>query len=555
MYRKFKKSGTTSAQQITLQRRRWKRPWETINLRVTRSALIATSSRIGDIEVAALLLLDGGGIVVDVVLGNLEDDDGGDDDDDDDDEESAATTSTAGNSTNSHSISVISSPLPPTLNCQRGFTLLMIFVLGLLVSPKLKAFKAPASLSDGLEAVWVGSFPADVETMAVHHLREWGVELHSFHDIHCDENESAATVAEWLHRQTGYPALAEHTTLEIGDDYFVSPVDDRADALLAKLATSSGVATFSSTVAFHDGTRCKTANASVTVVLQLAKVSTALCSKTEAIHSLTMTLAEDSEFVSQYSHFVFEWFEHRRQRALTPRRRYTGAALLRERIRDAARVLPNGDVDVSSFVGSSVDVQLLDACAEETISRLDVGAITKILTTGASGQQFALPIARQLSVPLVCARRENQIQTQKLSSPLGRVAYADSVDVTYQSKHFGPGQQLFVPQHLFSANDNVLVVDDFLASGSCQEAMLRLVARAGATPFALAVLIEKKFERARDFLAGYDIPVISLATILSVDNNYIDLEEPPPEKMRRNQQQLQTRGTSVVWVSTTTTTT
>ena len=94
---------------------------------------------------------------------------------------------------------------------------------------------------------------------------------------------------------------------------------------------------------------------------------------------------------------TFEFFEARRERALAgPRPAAPGAEAFRERLRNEARVLTNGNVDVSAFVGSVVDVALLDEAAAELRRRLgpDVtDAATKILTTGVSGQQLALPLA------------------------------------------------------------------------------------------------------------------------------------------------------------------
>ena len=112
-----------------------------------------------------------------------------------------------------------------------------------------------------------------------------------------------------------------------------------------------------------------------------------------------------------------------------------------------------------------------------------------------------------------------------VANAMGRRAYADALDVTYKSKHYGPGQQLYLPRDALSEDDVVLVVDDFLASGSCQEAMFRLVARAGARPAGLAVLVEKTFDGGRDFLSAWPVPVASLAAIVSVDNGYIELLE------------------------------
>ena len=117
---------------------------------------------------------------------------------------------------------------------------------------------------------------------------------------------------------------------------------------------------------------------------------------------------EDPREDKAVADLTFEFFEARRERALAgPRPAAPGAEAFRERLRNEARVLTNGNVDVSAFVGSVVDVALLDEAAAELRRRLgpDVtDAATKILTTGVSGQQLALPLARLMSVPLVaCA--------------------------------------------------------------------------------------------------------------------------------------------------------
>jgi adenine/guanine phosphoribosyltransferase-like PRPP-binding protein len=81
----------------------------------------------------------------------------------------------------------------------------------------------------------------------------------------------------------------------------------------------------------------------------------------------------------------------------------------------------------------------LDEAAAELRRRLgpDVtDAATKILTTGVSGQQLALPLARLMSVPLVACRRE-AAGAGAVANAMGRGAYADALDVTYRSKLCG----------------------------------------------------------------------------------------------------------------------
>ena len=169
--------------------------------------------------------------------------------------------------------------------------------------------------------------------------------------------------------------------------------------------------------------------------MESADVLTAGITRTEAFQALLMALINDERAAAAAPGLKFEFFEFRRERAISAPPVLTGAAQLRERLRNDARVLSNGNVDVSAFVGSNVDVALLDDAAAELHRRLGplvTDHVTKILTTGASGQQIALPLARFMSVPLVVCRREVEDASDKdLSAPLGRVAYADAVDVTY----------------------------------------------------------------------------------------------------------------------------
>ena len=383
-------------------------------------------------------------------------------------------------------------------------------------------------------------------------LREFGVEQAlNVDDVEIsdgDEEAQALERAAYVSEATGLPCVAEFTVLEVealeagarellpraAAAYRVPNVEEaQTTRLLERLATVSPGerrTRFVACCAFHDAARNASlaARAETRCDLRSATALTAMTARTEAFQGVLQALCEDPREDKAADDLTFEFFEARRERALAgPRPAAPGAEAFRERLRNEARVLTNGNVDVSAFVGSVVDVALLDEAAAELRRRLgpDVtDAATKILTTGVSGQQLALPLARLMSVPLVACRRE-AAGAGAVANALGNGAYADALDVTYRSKHYGPGQQLYLPRDALSEDDVVLVVDDFLASGSCQEAMFRLVARAGARPAGLAVLVEKTFDGGRDFLSAWPVPVASLAAIVSVDNGYIELLE------------------------------
>mmetsp|Transcript_3416 Transcript_3416/g.4785 ORF Transcript_3416/g.4785 Transcript_3416/m.4785 type:complete len:444 (+) Transcript_3416:418-1749(+) len=416
----------------------------------------------------------------------------------------------------------------------------------------------------GCHMAWIGAVSSGVETTVRHQLRDYGGELLLNVDDILDQQESrtsdeadpdsteyvpksstelALATARYLYNKSKTASLAERTILIVdalsgsssrptsstmlpraAAAYRAERIDAKAEKLLARLAAvspPSRKARFQSGAAIvlandNGGMIEAIASSEVAAELRFASRHIAAISRTDAIQAV----------LKKTTRLQFIHFETRRDVAVGQEARSRhGAARLKERIKEDARVLPNGNVDVSAFVGQYVDVTLLDDCALDFVAQLGpelADSVTKVLTTGTSGQQLALPLARTLNVPLVCARRDN---LELSTSPLGRVAYADSLEVTYQSKHYGPGQQLFLPRASMTSTDGVLIVDDFLASGSCQEAMFRLCHKAQATPLALCVLIEKSYEGGRDFLSGYQLPVLSLATISSVTDGYITLKD------------------------------
>lgn len=186
---------------------------------------------------------------------------------------------------------------------------------------------------------------------------------------------------------------------------------------------------------------------------------------------------------------------------------------LRDRVLKEGRVLPNDIVDVSAFMDSMVDVQLMDSCARDLAHQVANERPTKILTVATTGLVLALPMAKYLQVPCVYARKERN------------VVMADTYIAAYSSKTVGKNRELIVSKSHVTEEDRILIVDDFLSGGSSQEALLRIVADAGATPVGVAVLLEKVYESGRQALSGFNIPVFSLCRIASVQSGVIQLME------------------------------
>ena len=176
--------------------------------------------------------------------------------------------------------------------------------------------------------------------------------------------------------------------------------------------------------------------------------------------------------------------------------------LLEERIRKDGQVLPGNILKVSSFLNHQIDVQLLDELGAE-FARLYKGTeVTKILTIESSGIAVACSVARQFGVPVVFAKKHQ-------SSNVNEDVYATSVWSFTHSCNYN----VVVSKKYLSANDKVLLVDDFLANGSALSGLVDLVNKAGATVQGACIVIEKGFQDGGKQLRQSGLRIESLAII------------------------------------------
>lgn len=124
-----------------------------------------------------------------------------------------------------------------------------------------------------------------------------------------------------------------------------------------------------------------------------------------------------------------------------------------------------------------------------------------------------MPMAKYLQVPVVYARKERT------------VVMADTFKAGYTSKTVGKNRELLVSKSHLHPDDRVLVIDDFLSSGASQEALLRIISDSGATAVGAGVLLEKAYDAGRQALSGFNIPIHSLCTVISVARGVIQLQE------------------------------
>jgi xanthine phosphoribosyltransferase len=187
---------------------------------------------------------------------------------------------------------------------------------------------------------------------------------------------------------------------------------------------------------------------------------------------------------------------------------------LKQLILRDGKYLGNGILKVDGFINHQVDPAVMDACGAE-FARLFAGVgATRILTAEISGIAPALMTARHLGLPVVYARK-----TKPVTMP-------DTVYLTVAPSHTkGRMVELIVSPEYLARGEKVLIIDDFLASGSTILGLVRLAQAAGSEIVGIGTLIEKSFEGGRAALASLNVPIHSLAIIERMDETGIYLAE------------------------------
>ena len=156
---------------------------------------------------------------------------------------------------------------------------------------------------------------------------------------------------------------------------------------------------------------------------------------------------------------------------------------LEERIvRDG--VVKEGNVlKVDSFLNHQMDVALLDEIGREFHDRFHDTPVTKVLTVEASGIAIACFVAKHFGVPLVFAKKSKSVNID------GEMYVAEVESFTHKNKN-----QVIVSKRFLSADDRVLIVDDFLANGCALQGLISITEAAGATVAGIGIAIEKGFQ-------------------------------------------------------------
>ncbi len=183
---------------------------------------------------------------------------------------------------------------------------------------------------------------------------------------------------------------------------------------------------------------------------------------------------------------------------------------LEERIQRDGRVLGGDILQVGGFINQQIDTSFTLELAREVFSLFSDLPVTKVLTIEASGIAFGFAVSLQFGVPLVFAKksRTSNVDGAVLFAPIHSYTHGNDYNATVSAEYIKP-------------EDNVLIVDDFLANGEALRGLIKIVNDAGASVVGAAVEIEKGFQGGGDRLRSEGIRVESLAIIESMSESGI----------------------------------
>ncbi|WP_107841675.1 xanthine phosphoribosyltransferase [Metasolibacillus meyeri] len=185
--------------------------------------------------------------------------------------------------------------------------------------------------------------------------------------------------------------------------------------------------------------------------------------------------------------------------------------LLKDKIQQEGKVLSDVVLKVDSFLNHQIDPMLMQEVGEELANRYSDEIITKVLTIESSGIAPATFLGLVLGAPVVFARKRKSLTlTDNLYSAKVHSFTKNEVN------------EISVSQNFLSADDRVIIIDDFLANGEALKGLLDIAQQAGAHIVGAGIVIEKGFQKGGEQLRQQGLRIESLANIKSLANGKVE---------------------------------
>lgn len=184
--------------------------------------------------------------------------------------------------------------------------------------------------------------------------------------------------------------------------------------------------------------------------------------------------------------------------------------LLHDKIMQEGKVLSSSVLKVDSFLNHQIDPMLMKEIGHEFANRFSDQVITKILTIESSGIAPSVMLGLEIGAPVVFARKRKSLT---LSDNL----YSSKVHSFTKNET----NDISVSRNFLNEDDNILIIDDFLANGEAVKGLLDIAAQAGANVVGVGIVIEKGFQDGGKLLREQGVRVESLAIVDSLEDGKV----------------------------------
>ena len=182
---------------------------------------------------------------------------------------------------------------------------------------------------------------------------------------------------------------------------------------------------------------------------------------------------------------------------------------LKARILADGLVIDNRILKVDNFLNQQIDTALISHVGQEFARRFAGVPIDRIVTIESSGIAVAYAVSLAMgNLPVVFARKKKSLLT--IDEQYTASIYSYTKEETYTAS---------ISKSYLHAGENVLLIDDFLASGAAAMGLTALVQDAGCSVAGIGIVIEKTFQPGRQKLENAGYRVESLARIARFENN------------------------------------
>lgn len=194
--------------------------------------------------------------------------------------------------------------------------------------------------------------------------------------------------------------------------------------------------------------------------------------------------------------------------------------LLKERMLMDGDIKGENVIKVDSFLNHQIDIDLLNQIGQEFKDRFKNEKIDKILTIEASGIAIAVIAAQYFNVPVVFGKKTE-------SKNLDILTYESTVYSYTKGKPY----TIRVSKKYLNEEENILIIDDFLANGKACEGLINIIEDAKCNLVGISIVIEKGFQDGGSTIRNQGIKLESLAIVDSIDSGKIIFRQRTTKQM------------------------